>query len=368
MTATLREEGAHTARLHLGERVYRVLYDVTEAVLRVELEGRAYRFDSQSAGQVRAAAPAMVVAVHVKPGDTVLAGQPIGLLEAMKMEVAFEAPVSGIVTEVRVRRGEQVAAGDVLLVIEPKSEESAAQTVTSARLLLPELSDPLEPLFREQGSERLGAPDLLAAESVAPAVRRAAITAVRDETRRALLGYDLSPARAEQLAEFLEAALPEQLSESFCSELADVRQELILLCRRGAPVHPLARGLGLGRARPLERRTAAHVRAARARGRRRLRRGVPRARARSAPPLRRREPRALGRPRARGACACSPPSSTPSSATGCCAPCCADSPRSRGAASPGRRRAARGRARRSRPACAACCSTRSPTPPSRRAT
>ncbi len=229
VTATLREEGAHTARLQLGERVYRLLYDVAEAALRVEVEGRAFRFDSQSAGQVRAAAPAMVVAVHVKPGDVVAAGQLIGLLEAMKMEVAFEAPVAGVVTEVLVRKGEQVAAGDVLLVIDPKQEEGAASAPSAAPLVLPDQPDPLEPLFCEKDGERLGAPDLAAAAAAPPAARRAVVAAVREETRRALLGYDVHPARADQLAEFLEAALPEGLPDAFLRELAEIRQELVLL-------------------------------------------------------------------------------------------------------------------------------------------
>ena len=230
VTATLREEGAHTARLQLGERVYRVLYDVGEAALRIEVEGRAFRFHSQSAGQVRAAAPAMVVAVHVKPGDVVVAGQPIGLLEAMKMEVAFEAPVSGVVTEVLVRKGTKVSAGDVMLVIEPKTDVNASSSVAStARLALPNLPDPLAPLFREKDGERLGAPDLAAAATASPEERRAAIVAARDEARRALLGYDVSPARAEKLAEFLEAALPDELPAAFYGELAEVRHELALL-------------------------------------------------------------------------------------------------------------------------------------------
>jgi acetyl/propionyl-CoA carboxylase alpha subunit len=131
LTATLREEGEHTARLELGERIYRVAYDVGEAGLRVELEGRAFRFGSQSAGQVRAAAPAMVVAVHVQPGDSVSAGQVIGLLEAMKMEVAFEAPVSGVVTEVLARKGAKVAAGDVLLVIRARKKRARRVRPTS---------------------------------------------------------------------------------------------------------------------------------------------------------------------------------------------------------------------------------------------
>ncbi len=229
IAATLREEGEHTARLQLGERVYRVAYDVGEASLRVELEGRAFRFDSQSAGQVRAAAPAMVVAVHVQPGDAVSAGQTIGLLEAMKMEVAFDAPVSGTVTEVLVRKGTKVAAGDVLLVIEPHQDEAAASTSSVARLALPDLADPLEPLFRADAGERLGAPDLAAAARASGADLRAALAAVRDESRRALLGYDVNPARAEKLAEFLEAPLPDDLPDAFYAELAEVRNELALV-------------------------------------------------------------------------------------------------------------------------------------------
>jgi acetyl/propionyl-CoA carboxylase alpha subunit/acetyl-CoA carboxylase carboxyltransferase component len=230
IAATLREEGEHTARLQLGERFYRVAYDVGEASLRVELEGRAFRFDSQSAGQVRAAAPAMVVAVHVQPGDSVDAGQTIGLLEAMKMEVAFDAPVSGVVTEVLVRKGTKVAAGDVLLVIEPRKDEALADSPPSAaRLALPDVPDPLEPLFAAKGEDRLGTPDLAGAATAPPALRHAALAAVREEARRALLGYDVNPARAEKLAELLEAPLPDELPEAFSEELGEVRNELALV-------------------------------------------------------------------------------------------------------------------------------------------
>ena len=64
----------------------------------------------------------------------------------MKMEVGFDAPVAGVVTEVRARKGEQVAAGDVMLVIEPKTDVDAG-AVARERLALPELADPLDPLF-----------------------------------------------------------------------------------------------------------------------------------------------------------------------------------------------------------------------------
>ncbi|MCP5069984.1 MAG: ATP-grasp domain-containing protein [bacterium] len=228
LTAKLREEGEHAARLEIENRTYRLLYDVTEAGLRVEVEGRSHRFDSQTAGQVRAAAPAMVVAVHVEPGDSVISGQPLGLLEAMKMEVAFEAPVSGVVSEVRVRKGEQVAAGDVIVVIDVSSE-NGRKDHEARRIVFEELSDPLEPLFSvdDEAEERLGRPDLVAADQMPRAIRRDAIEAVRDEVRRVLLGYDANPERADRLAVFLEAPLPEELSEGFRWELAELRHELV---------------------------------------------------------------------------------------------------------------------------------------------
>ena len=170
----------------------------------------------------------MVVAIHVKPGDVVATGQRLGLLEAMKMEVGFDAPLSGVVTEVRARKGEQVAAGDVILVIEPQADDPAG-TPTRERLALEEKPDPLEPLFQPVGDERLGVPALALADGRPGAARRAAIDAAREETRRVLLGYDANPARADRLAEFLGAPLPEQLSPEFRAELAEIRHEVIAL-------------------------------------------------------------------------------------------------------------------------------------------
>jgi acetyl/propionyl-CoA carboxylase alpha subunit/acetyl-CoA carboxylase carboxyltransferase component len=219
VAATLREEGTHTARLAIGGRTLRVLYDATESGLRVEVEGRAHTFSGQAAGQVRAGTPAMVVAIQVSPGDRVEAGQRLGVLEAMKMEIGFDAPVSGVVTEVRARRGQQVAAGQVLLVIDPATD-TAGVAVVDTRLQLFEVPDPLAPLFSE------GRPDLARADGSDPIARRAALDAVREEVRRVLLGYDANEARAELLASFLEAPLPHELSEDFLWELAEIRREL----------------------------------------------------------------------------------------------------------------------------------------------
>lgn len=55
--------------------------------------------------------------VHVSAGEEVAEGQPLLVVEAMKMETAVSAPKSGIVTEVFVSEGDVVAVGDTLVTI-----------------------------------------------------------------------------------------------------------------------------------------------------------------------------------------------------------------------------------------------------------
>lgn len=62
--------------------------------------------------------PGAILDVFVKVGDTVKAGQHVLLLEAMKMENNIDASRDGVVSEVKVQRGDSVMEGDVLIVIE----------------------------------------------------------------------------------------------------------------------------------------------------------------------------------------------------------------------------------------------------------
>jgi acetyl-CoA carboxylase biotin carboxyl carrier protein len=56
--------------------------------------------------------------VVVAEGDAVSEGDPIVILESMKMEIPVEAPVAGTVKEVRVQEGGVVQEGDVIAVVE----------------------------------------------------------------------------------------------------------------------------------------------------------------------------------------------------------------------------------------------------------
>ena len=67
---------------------------------------------------VQAEMVANVWKVVVAPGDTVSEGDPLVILESMKMEIPVEAPAGGTVKEVRVQEGGVVQEGDVIAVVE----------------------------------------------------------------------------------------------------------------------------------------------------------------------------------------------------------------------------------------------------------
>ena len=61
----MREEGPHSARLMIDDRMRRIVYDRSDVGLRVEIDGKPYRYGWQTEGQVLASSPAMVVAVGI---------------------------------------------------------------------------------------------------------------------------------------------------------------------------------------------------------------------------------------------------------------------------------------------------------------
>ncbi|WP_406433881.1 5-oxoprolinase/urea amidolyase family protein [Streptomyces sp. NBC_00631] len=68
---------------------------------------------------VEAEFAASVWQLNVAAGDEVTTGQPLLALEAMKMESRVHAPMTGVVTEILARPGDQVEAGTALLVLAP---------------------------------------------------------------------------------------------------------------------------------------------------------------------------------------------------------------------------------------------------------
>jgi propionyl-CoA carboxylase alpha chain len=113
-----------------GQAALRTSYDVAVAGDAVDVDSphghvrltRTPRFtdpaDAVASGSLLAPMPGTVVSVTVEAGARVEAGQPVLVLEAMKMQHTVAAPTAGTVTELPVSTGQQVAAGEVLAVVE----------------------------------------------------------------------------------------------------------------------------------------------------------------------------------------------------------------------------------------------------------
>lgn len=73
---------------------------------------------SKAPGTVRAPIPGTIVSIKCKEGDVVKTGDPILVLESMKMENLIYSPITGKIKKIYVSEGASVNAGEVLVEIE----------------------------------------------------------------------------------------------------------------------------------------------------------------------------------------------------------------------------------------------------------
>jgi len=70
--------------------------------------------------------PGSVIKIHVEEGQSVSLGQPIVIVEAMKMENEVKASADAVVSKINVSEGQQVNSGEVLIEFaEPEKDEEA---------------------------------------------------------------------------------------------------------------------------------------------------------------------------------------------------------------------------------------------------
>lgn len=117
-----------------GRRV-RAVVNVQPDVVEVSFEGQRHVFTPPDRladhvdvgdGALTAPMPGTVLDVRVAEGQEVAEGDVLGVLEAMKMELAMKAPFAGTVTTVGATVGEQVALGATLFVVDPHLQEEDA--------------------------------------------------------------------------------------------------------------------------------------------------------------------------------------------------------------------------------------------------
>jgi geranyl-CoA carboxylase alpha subunit len=132
---------AHEARFILDGVMDSAAFDRDGASLWMRYEGRPHALEDRTRaataprdegggdGKVRASMNGRVVATLVAVGDKVTLGQPLVMLEAMKMEHVHSAPMQGTVSALHVCEGDQVQARRVVAEIQPDAQaaEGAAK-------------------------------------------------------------------------------------------------------------------------------------------------------------------------------------------------------------------------------------------------
>ena len=114
----------HVVQLVVDGRRHQAVVNVDRHLAEVVLRGQRFVFEKPDVlaahgpaageGTLLAPMPGTVLAVDVAEGATVEAGQRLGVLEAMKMELALKAPFAGTVAVVGAAIGDQVKLGEVL--------------------------------------------------------------------------------------------------------------------------------------------------------------------------------------------------------------------------------------------------------------
>lgn len=117
-TATVNVNGVdYTVELPAANAGAPVAHAVAQPAAPAPVATTAAKPAASGAGSVTAPLPGTVLSINCKVGDTVKASDAVIILEAMKMENAINAGRDGKVTDIRVKQGDSVLEGDVLLTI-----------------------------------------------------------------------------------------------------------------------------------------------------------------------------------------------------------------------------------------------------------
>ena len=111
----LEPENGQLVIFYAGERFTCVVQDQRLVELR-RLAGETQVPTGETA--IKAPMPGLILRISAKPGDAVHQGDPLLIIEAMKMENELKAPRDGIVESVNCREHEAVEQGKVLVVLE----------------------------------------------------------------------------------------------------------------------------------------------------------------------------------------------------------------------------------------------------------
>ena len=122
----LLRRGNSAVELHLSssdEDTMQVLVSGRRLVARITnpLRRKHGRGQASAAGTLNAPMPGLVIETMVKEGDQVEEGQPLVVMESMKMQMQIRSPQAGRVSSVHVQAGQQVDKGTMLVKLDAAS-------------------------------------------------------------------------------------------------------------------------------------------------------------------------------------------------------------------------------------------------------
>lgn len=118
-----------------GNKIYRCLHHLDNEQFILDIRGNRIAFkiknerekrleglvdksaSIQRDSKVKAPISGLVVKLEVEAGDKVVNGQPLLILEAMKMENSLNAPFDGVIESIKVVEGETVTLNQVLIIL-----------------------------------------------------------------------------------------------------------------------------------------------------------------------------------------------------------------------------------------------------------
>ena len=85
---------------------------------------RKKRGRGKKSGIISSTIPGKIVSISVEDGDNVAEGDVVMILEAMKMQNEIQAPLSGTVTAINCKPGDSIEANSPLVVIQPEENKT----------------------------------------------------------------------------------------------------------------------------------------------------------------------------------------------------------------------------------------------------